>query len=58
MKSMGLHVERPIVPTSLELSNDEKLLQDPNAYAVRVRDFNPLVRFAGLKIPPGGVEAP
>jgi len=36
MKSAGVIVDRPVVPTSLQLSNDEKVLNDPNAHAVRV----------------------
>jgi len=36
MKSAGLVVDRPIAPTSLEISKDEKVLKDPTAHAVRV----------------------
>ena len=39
MKSAGLVVDRPIAPTSLELSKDEKVLKDPTAHAVRVRKY-------------------
>lgn len=35
MREMGLEVDRPIVPASLELSTDEKVLGDPNSYAVK-----------------------
>src|SRR5882762_8013908 len=34
------NLDRPIIPTSLELSNDEKILKDPNSHAVRVRDYH------------------
>lgn len=37
MKTEGVVVERPIAPSSLQLSTDESKLKDPNAYAVRVR---------------------
>ncbi|KAH8091642.1 FAD binding domain-containing protein [Cristinia sonorae] len=36
MRGMGLEVDRPIVPTSLELSEDEALVKDPQAYPVKV----------------------
>ena len=36
MKAHGVEVERPIVPTSLEISQDEKELKDPNAHPVKV----------------------
>ncbi|CCM01337.1 uncharacterized protein FIBRA_03386 [Fibroporia radiculosa] len=36
MRSMDVEVERPIVPTSLELSQDEAELKDPNAHPVKV----------------------
>ena len=35
MRDMGLEVERPIVPTALELSADATLLADPNSYSVK-----------------------
>ena len=35
MRDMGLEVERPIVPTALELSADAALLADPNSYSVK-----------------------
>lgn len=41
LKSTGLTVDRSIIPTSLDLSNDEQLLKDPNAHAVKVREFVP-----------------
>lgn len=37
MAAMGLEVERPIVPTSIQLSTDETVLKDPSSYAVTVR---------------------
>jgi phenol 2-monooxygenase (NADPH) len=36
MKAVGVVVERPIEPTSLTISEDEKVLKDPKAHAVRV----------------------
>ncbi|RPD53360.1 hypothetical protein L227DRAFT_399930 [Lentinus tigrinus ALCF2SS1-6] len=36
MKAHGVTVERPIVPTSLELSKSEEELKDPNAHPVKV----------------------
>lgn len=36
MRKEGLEVERPKIPTSLEISTDEAVLSDPQAYAVKV----------------------
>ena len=36
MKKEGLQVERPIVPTSLQISEDPKEVADPDAYPVKV----------------------
>ena len=36
MRQEGLEVERPKIPTSLEISTDEAVLSDPHAYAVKV----------------------
>ena len=36
MKAHGVVVERPIVPTSLELSQSEEELKDPHARPVKV----------------------
>ncbi|KAI1791861.1 FAD binding domain-containing protein [Ganoderma leucocontextum] len=36
LKAHGVVVERPIVPTSLELSKSEEELKDPNAHPVKV----------------------
>lgn len=36
MSTMGVKVTRPVVPTSLELSQDEKLLKDPQARPLKV----------------------
>ena len=36
MTSFGVHVERPLVPTSLEISDDPKELADPHSYPVKV----------------------
>lgn len=36
MRSMGLEVDRPAIPTSLEISTNEKELLDPQAYPVKV----------------------
>ena len=34
--SMGIMVDRPIEPTSIELSTNEAVLRDPHSYAVKV----------------------
>ena len=39
MKREGLQVERSIVPTSLQISEDPKELADPHAYPVKVWPF-------------------
>ena len=39
MKKEGVVVERPIIPTFLEMSVDESELKDPQAYPVKVRFF-------------------
>ncbi|OBZ73534.1 Phenol 2-monooxygenase [Grifola frondosa] len=36
MRSLGVTVQRPVVPTSIELSQDEAVLNDPNSRAVKV----------------------
>ena len=36
MRAMGVEVERATVPISIEISEDEGLLRDPQAYAVKV----------------------
>ncbi|EIW75095.1 hypothetical protein CONPUDRAFT_85427 [Coniophora puteana RWD-64-598 SS2] len=36
MKNLGVEVERSTVPTKIELSSDEALLNDPQSYPVRV----------------------
>jgi len=36
MKEEGLQVERPIVPITLQISDDPKELADPGAYPVKV----------------------
>ena len=33
---MGITVDRPIEPTSIELSTDEAVIRDPHSYAVKV----------------------
>ena len=37
MRKEGLEVERPIIPVSLEVSEDEKELKDLTAYPVKVQ---------------------
>jgi phenol 2-monooxygenase (NADPH) len=37
MRKEGLEVDRPVVPVSLKLSEDEEELADPHAYPVKVR---------------------
>ncbi|KZT01975.1 uncharacterized protein LAESUDRAFT_730684 [Laetiporus sulphureus 93-53] len=36
MTSLGIQVERPVVPTSIELSQDDAVLKDPSMHAVKV----------------------
>ncbi|KDR69199.1 hypothetical protein GALMADRAFT_77605 [Galerina marginata CBS 339.88] len=36
MRCFGVEVSRPVVPTSIQLSEDESKLNDPNAYPIRV----------------------
>jgi hypothetical protein len=36
MKSRGVTVDRPIVPSSLEISEDPEELLDPSSYPVKV----------------------
>ena len=40
MRTKGHEVHRPIKPIALEISEDEKALKDPHAYAVKVRTFS------------------
>ena len=40
MRKEGLQVERPIVPVSLQISEDQKELADPHAYPIKVRIFS------------------
>jgi phenol 2-monooxygenase (NADPH) len=37
MQSMGVTVDRPVYPTSLELSKDEAELKVPNSHPIKVR---------------------
>jgi phenol 2-monooxygenase (NADPH) len=39
MRKEGLQVERPIVPISLQISDDPKEIADPHAYPIKVRFF-------------------
>jgi phenol 2-monooxygenase len=39
MRKEGLEVDRPVVPISLQLSQDQKELTDPHAYPVKVCTF-------------------
>ena len=39
MRKEGLQVERPVVPTSLQISEDPKEVADPHAYPVKVWPF-------------------
>ncbi|KAL1740745.1 FAD binding domain-containing protein [Schizophyllum fasciatum] len=36
LRAMDLHVERPVAPTAISLSEDAAVLRDPEAYAVKV----------------------
>jgi len=42
MRKEGLQVDRPVVPISLQLSEDQKELADPHAYPIKVRTFFPI----------------
>lgn len=46
---MGLQVERPIVPSSIEISSDEAELKDPNSHPVKV-----VLKY--LDAPEGGID--
>jgi hypothetical protein len=39
MRKEGLEVERPIVPITLQISEDPKEVADPHAYPIKVRYF-------------------
>jgi phenol 2-monooxygenase len=39
LKSQGISVDRPIVPSSLEISQDPKELLDPSSYPVKVLEI-------------------
>ena len=43
MRKDGLEVERPIVPISLQISEDPKEIDDPHAYPIKVRLFPDLL---------------
>lgn len=58
MKEKGLHVERPTIPTSLELSEDVIQLQDPRAYPIKVYVYVDFVLFSYSNTTPGYVETP
>lgn len=36
MQTKGVEVERSTIPTSLKVTEDERDLKDPNAYAIKV----------------------
>ena len=36
MRPVGLEIDRPTIPTAIELSEDEAELKDPQAYPVKV----------------------
>lgn len=40
MRKDGLQVDRPVVPISLQLSEDPKELADPHAYPIKVRSIS------------------
>ena len=41
MQGMGVTVDRPVYPTSLELSKNEAELKDPNSHPIKVH-FSPI----------------
>ena len=40
MRPLGLEIDRPTIPTAIELSEDEAELKDPQAYPVKVLDLS------------------
>jgi hypothetical protein len=57
MAAKGLTVDRPTKPTSIELSQDEARLKDPNAYPVQVRNsLFTFFRSSNATQPTGGAE--
>ena len=56
MRDMGLTVDRPVYPISLELSKVETELQDPNAHPIKVPSLL-LVAGRSKYIFVGGFEA-
>ena len=36
MASMSVSVDRPIIPTSVEISTEESVLKDPHSYPITV----------------------
>ncbi|CAL1714087.1 unnamed protein product [Somion occarium] len=40
MRELGLEVDRPIIPTALELSHDENELRDPQSYPVTLKHLD------------------
>ena len=48
MRKEGLEVERPIVPVSLQISEDPKEIADPQAYPVKVPHFQDFVVLSSI----------
>ena len=42
MHSLGVSVDRPFIPVSIELSEDKNVLEDVDAYPVKVYHFQTL----------------
>lgn len=36
MSIMGVEVERPVVPISMQISDDPKILEDPSSFPIQV----------------------
>ena len=63
MSKHDLQVDRPVVPISLQLSEDQKELANPHAYPVKVRTFSDLLSVSSperthVRAPTGRAEAP
>lgn len=56
MRGMGLEVDRPMIPTALELSDNEELLSDPQAHPVKVCDDARLEEASPIELGLGNIE--
>lgn len=58
MISNGVEVERPKIPTSIELSEDQSELKDPKSHPIKVKhkSYGPSMQYRDP--PVGGAEEP